>query len=139
MPAYQDKIRWEYKHFPLNQHLKKATLEAEATECAGAQGKFWEYVSLIFERTPSNNGLPEEQLFTIAKELKLNQDAFNTCLATATYNSKVKQEGQEAQKYGADGTPFSLLLDENGNVIQTIDGMYSAQELEDIFKKELAQ
>ncbi|KKR86791.1 MAG: Periplasmic thiol:disulfide interchange protein DsbA [Candidatus Uhrbacteria bacterium GW2011_GWF2_41_16] len=133
MPKYEEKIRWEYKHFPLNQHMKKATLEAEAAECAGAQGKFWEYLNQIYERTPSNNGLEEQVLFDIANELKLDQTTFNTCIADATYHDKVKKDATEAQERGALGTPFSVLVDKNGQVVEVIDGLYSQQELQDIF------
>ncbi|MBI4599257.1 hypothetical protein HY734_03635 [Candidatus Uhrbacteria bacterium] len=37
----------------------------------------------------------------------------------------------EANRYGANGTPFSVILDKDGNVLKVIDGLYSAQELLD--------
>lgn len=133
LPNYENEIQHGYKHFPLNQHMEKATLQAEATECAGDQNKFWEYTSEIYSRTNSNNSLPDEELFVIAEDLNLNTDTFNTCLAQATYNSLVKENAQEAQELGATGTPFSVLIDKDGNVVEIIEGMYSAAELEDIF------
>jgi len=135
MLAHEGKIQWVYKHFPLNQHLKKATLEAEATECAGVQGKFWDYVQMVFDRTPSNNGLAEKELFTISKDLGLDENLFNDCLANATSNAKVKADAAEAQRLGAPGTPFSLLADQNGNILEVIDGLYSQKELEEIFQR----
>jgi protein-disulfide isomerase len=81
----------------------------------------------------SNNSLPDAELFVIAEGLNLNTDKFNNCLAQATHNSLVKENSQEAQELGANGTPFSVLIDENGNVVEIIDGMYSAAELEEIF------
>jgi len=132
-PNYENEIQRGYKHFPLNQHIQKATLQAEATECAGDQNKFWEYTSEIYSRTNSNNSLPDAELFVIAEDLNLNTDKFNDCLAQATYNSLVKENSQEAQELGANGTPFSVLIDKDGNVVEIIDGMYSAAELEEIF------
>ena len=40
---YGDKISLEYRHFPLAIHAS-----AEASECAGEQGKFWEMHDMIF-------------------------------------------------------------------------------------------
>lgn len=137
MPTYKDKVRWEYKHFPLNQHMQKATLEGEAAECAGAQGKFWEYLNMIYQETPSDNKLPSEDLFTMAHTLGLNEDDFKLCIANATYNAKVKSDLADAVAAGADGAPYSVLVDDKGTVVQIFDGVYSQQEMEDIFNQNL--
>ena len=36
-------VAWVYRHFPLDSLHSKARREAEATECAGEQGKYYEY------------------------------------------------------------------------------------------------
>lgn len=59
---YPGKVRWIYRHFPLVQLHPKAPKEAQATECAGEQGRFWEYLDRLFEVTPSNNNLDLSQL-----------------------------------------------------------------------------
>jgi len=135
LPNYEGKIRWQYKHFPLNQHMKKAILEAEAVECAGAQEKFWEYLNLLYKKTPSNNELPQKDLLSFAKEIGLNEKEFETCTGNASYHNKVLSDLADAQKQGALGTPFSLLIDEQGTVVEIFDGLYSVKELEEIFKK----
>ena len=136
-PNYENEIQRGYKHFALNQHLEKATLQAEATECAADQDKFWEYTAEIYKRTHSNNSLPDAELFVIAQDLKLDEDAFNDCLAQATYNSLVKDNSKEAQELGATGTPFSIYVDADGNVVKILKGKYSASELEDLFNQYL--
>ena len=53
------KVAWIIRPFPLAQLHDKAPLEAEAAECAnelGGNGKFWEYVNLLEQITPANNG-----------------------------------------------------------------------------------
>lgn len=57
MATYSNDIRVILRHFPLDSLHKKARTEANAVECAGEQGKFWEYVDGIFKVTPSNDGM----------------------------------------------------------------------------------
>ena len=45
---YGDQVSLEYRHYPLGFH-SKAQKAAEAAECAGEQGKFWEMHDAIFE------------------------------------------------------------------------------------------
>ncbi|MCS7092899.1 MAG: thioredoxin domain-containing protein [Patescibacteria group bacterium] len=46
--TYGDKVRFYYFHYPLNYH-PNAQKAAEASLCAGDQGKFWEYHDRLFE------------------------------------------------------------------------------------------
>ncbi len=45
---YGDKVVFEYRHLPLGFHVY-AQKAAEAVECAGVQGKFWEMHNALFE------------------------------------------------------------------------------------------
>jgi len=54
------KVAWVYRHFPIPQLHPKAAKEAEALECAAAQGgndMFWKYTDAIYAKTTSNNSL----------------------------------------------------------------------------------
>lgn len=116
MGEYDGKVRWVYRHFPLTSLHPKATIEAEASECAGAQGKFWEYIDIVYERTPSNNGLEEAKLTEFAQELKLDMKKFASCLEDNTYSEEVQNDLADAQEAGGQGTPYSLIVDKKGNV-----------------------
>ncbi|MBI2410977.1 MAG: DsbA family protein [Candidatus Kerfeldbacteria bacterium] len=119
--SYKDKMKRAYKHFPLNRH-PKANREAQASECAAEQGKFWEYTDRIFDITPSNNGLEDSALYTVADELKLDRTTFDSCLDSAKYKDKVAQDGAEALKMACSGTPCSFIIDSTGNVLEKIGG-----------------
>ena len=107
------KVAWVYRHFPIDQLHSKADKEAEATECAFAQGgneMFWKYINRIFEVTPSNNNLDSAQLPAIAKELGLDAAKFNECLSSGTYASKVETMYQSGITAGVRGTPHSFVI-----------------------------
>ncbi|KKW42008.1 MAG: Sodium/proton antiporter [Candidatus Magasanikbacteria bacterium GW2011_GWA2_56_11] len=54
---YGNEVRWVYRHLPLDSLHRKARTEALAAECAGEQGKFWEFTDQVFAVTPSNDGI----------------------------------------------------------------------------------
>lgn len=122
MDAYTGKVRWAYKHLPLTSLHSKARREALATECAAEQGKFWEYIDLVFERTTSNDGLADEELFTIADDVGVERTAFDSCLESEKYKDIVSADSAEAQKLGGRGTPYAVIIDQDGNVVDIIEG-----------------
>lgn len=118
LAEYGDKVRWAYKHFPLDQLHPKADKEAEAAECAGAMGgndMFWKYVDRVFEITPSNNGLNLDLLPQIAGDLGLDGAAFEACLNSGKYADRVEEDYQQGVSLGVNGTPGSFV---NGVPIQ---------------------
>jgi len=112
---YQGKVRWIYRHFPLGFH-KNAQKSAEASECAGEQGKFWEYADKAFENSQGDGtGLNLKDLKKYAKELGLDTDKFNDCLSSDKFASKVKDDLASGQAAGVAGTPGTILIDKDGN------------------------
>ena len=106
-------VAWVYRAFPLTSIHSKAPKEAEASECAAAQGgdaAFFAYLDKIYEITPSENNLDLAQLPVVAKQLGLNVDAFNKCLNEGTYSAKVTASYNEAIAAGGQGTPYVLVM-----------------------------
>lgn len=117
-----NRVAWVYRHFPLDMHTK-APKEAEATECAnelGGAGKFWDYISAIYENTPSNDGLDPALLPDFAEKVGLDRTAFTTCLNSGKYASKINEAKNAGYKAGARGTPYTVLLVKNGSKIETV-------------------
>ncbi|MBI4127749.1 MAG: thioredoxin domain-containing protein [Parcubacteria group bacterium] len=111
---YDGKVRWVYRHWPITSRHPKATKEAEASECAAEQGKFWEYIDRVFEITPANNGLDLEQLPVIAQEVGLDVASFEACLESGKYQERIQNDADEAIRIGGTGTPFSVIVDAEG-------------------------
>jgi protein-disulfide isomerase len=106
-------VAWVYRAFPLAQIHSKAPKEAEAAECAAAQGgnaAFFKYVDEIYKITPSENNLDLSQLPVVAGDIGLNVDQFNQCLNSGTYSKKIADSYSEAIAAGGQGTPYILVL-----------------------------
>jgi protein-disulfide isomerase len=98
----QGKARFTYRHFAiLGKFSERAAM---AAECAGEQGKFWEYHDKLF----GNQGglaFTESKLQQYAGELRLKAGNFKQCLASEKYRKKVEGETSVAATLGARGTP----------------------------------
>lgn len=118
MAEYGDKVRWVYRHLPLDSLHRQAREEALATECAGEQGRFWELTDLIFETTTSNDGLDLSKLPEYAAQAGVSDiDQFNECLASKKYASKVQRDEQDAASAGGTGTPHTVIVGPDGELV----------------------
>lgn len=119
MDEYGDtgKVAWVYRHFPLDQLHSKARKEAEALECAGAQGgndAFWKYADRVYEITPSNDRLDPAELPKIAQYIGIDVPKFNECLSSGTYSEHVANDLEDAVATGGRGTPWSIFVAPDG-------------------------
>ena len=102
------KVRFVYRDYPLAMH-QNAQKAAEAAECAGEQGKFWEYHNKLLE---NQNALDNESLKQYAKDLGLNEAQFNTCLDSGEMTSEVQKDFSDGASYGVTGTPTFFINDQ---------------------------
>ena len=106
LEAYPGKVKWEYKHFPLDSMHPYARVAAEGAECAGDQGKFWEYTDLLYENQKSINSEIVPQL---AAQLDLEMDEFTSCISSGKYKGKIASDLAEGQSKGVRGTPGNFV------------------------------
>lgn len=99
---YGDRIRFEYKHFPLTRIHPKAFSAALASECAHDQGKFWEYHDLLFLNQPN---FSNPDLESYASQLGLDAASFSACLKSRAKADIVNSNMDEAESLGLTGTP----------------------------------
>jgi protein-disulfide isomerase len=123
------KVRFIYRHFAVLG--KPSELAAQAVECAGEQGKFWEYHDKLFASAGSPLAFTDGRLKGYAKELGLKDQAFNQCLDSGKHLKKVEGETAVAAFLGARGTPAFFL---NG---QLIVGAQPFEVFEAAIEKEL--
>jgi protein-disulfide isomerase len=103
-------VRYVFKNFPLDFHTE-AQKAAEAAECAGDQGLYWEMHEALFEGQGRWSGQPgaEEVFKEIAAELELDQGQFDACLDGAKYEDQVLQDLEEGRADGVSSTPAFLI------------------------------
>ena len=101
LAKYPGKVRVVYRDYPGPNH-PHAQQAAEAAQCAGDQGKFWEYHDSLFERQAPGTGW---NFIELAKEIGLNQDALAACLNTGLYRKEVAKDLRDGFKLGITSTP----------------------------------
>jgi protein-disulfide isomerase len=101
LEAYSKDVKLVFRHFPLDAIHPQARLAAEAAECAGTKGRFWEYHDHLFAQ--SDLSLP--RLKELAKGLNLDVAAFEQCLNDEAVKARVAQDVEAGTRAGVTGTP----------------------------------
>ena len=101
MEKYGDQIRYVYRDFPLTSIHPEALPAAIAANCAGEQGKYWEYHDKLFK----GDSLGHDVYLQYAKELGLDMDAFQACLQDKAQEEEVMKDFRDGLKLGVQGTP----------------------------------
>ncbi len=137
----QDKVLFVYRFFPLSNKCNPYVPSAgwypyscslpQASRCAGAQGKFWEFKEWGFlgqdwtdekrAQSFSTEGMQEE-----AKNLGLNMNEFSQCIANGIELNKIKEDADLANKLKIKGTPFILINGEEYTGEHTTDAFTKA-------------
>jgi protein-disulfide isomerase len=89
-----------------------ACLAACGAECAGQQGKFWEYHDLLFQNQAA---LARDGLFTIARDIGLDIARFRTCLDDPATLDLVREDVHAGSALGVKSTPTIFI---NGRRIE---------------------
>jgi predicted DsbA family dithiol-disulfide isomerase len=126
--SYGANVRFVFKQMPLPIHAE-AFKAAQASVCAGQQGKFWEYHDILFKSTE----LSEQALKRYASDVGLETNAFNTCLSSEASAKIVRKDMEEAMQAGVQGTPTYFV---NGRIIK---GIKSSDDFKSIIDQALRQ
>src|SRR3990172_6070851 len=100
------KVRMVYRDFPIDNIHKDAQKAAEAAQCAGEQGKYWNMHDKLFE---NQKALGVDNLKKYATELRLSTDRFDDCLNSGKYAEEIQKDLVDGQEAGVEGTPTFYL------------------------------
>ena len=102
MEQYGDKIRFVVRDFPLTQIHQNSYKAAQAANAANAQGKFFEYIQILYKNQES---LDTASLKRFAAQIGLNQQKFDADLDSGKYAVEVNKDIIEGESYGINSTP----------------------------------
>lgn len=101
LKPYANRVRLVLRDFPLAMH-EQARKAAEAANAANAQGKFFEYINVLFK---NQSALDTASLKKYASDLGLDRAKFDTSLDSGQYAEEVGRDVSDGEAYGVDGTP----------------------------------
>ncbi len=122
------KVRMAYVHYPILG--ADSMTAAEATECAAAQDRFWDYHLLLYNH--QGVGFTPDNLVALAGQLGLDIGRFRECLSNFSDRSALEKDIRLAQVMGVRGTPAFLV---NGIPLA---GAYPYEDFETVIEKALA-
>jgi len=99
--AYGEKVRWAFRHFPLDFHAM-AQKAGEAAACAGDQGKFWEMHDRLWA---ASGKLEVPELKKTAAAIGLDTARFDQCLDSGERAELVGRDAGSGGGWGVSGTP----------------------------------
>ena len=103
-------IAWVYRNLPLTTIHPEAAPAANAAECVAEQlgnAGYWKFADTLFANQQS---LGAAYYKSVAVSLGADAAKFASCVAAKKYQKNIDTDAGEAQALGANGTPFTLII-----------------------------
>jgi protein-disulfide isomerase len=103
-------VFYTFRHFPFlddNEIRKESDQAANASMCAAAQERFWDYHAILFANWngENQNAFSDKRLVAFAESLGLDMSAFNDCFEANTYQADIEADIAAGRMKGVQGTP----------------------------------
>lgn len=124
MAAYPGKIRFVVRDFPLETIHPNSFHAAMAANAAKAQGKFFEYVEILYKNQKAQD---DASLKKYAADLGLNAQQFAIDFNSEQTAAEIRNDMADGRAYGITGTPSIFV---NGRYVRklSVDGFKEAIE-----------
>jgi protein-disulfide isomerase len=114
LDEFAGKLALEYHHYSFMGSSKVH----EANECAGEQGKFWEFHEQAFLERPALTMGGRDAILDLASNIDLEIKSFKDCLDDNRYKEKViKSRELGSEQYGINATPTFVIEDEKIEIL----------------------
>ena len=129
---YGSRLRFVFRHYPLQQIHKNAFSAARAAEAAGMQGRFSEMHDLIFDNQAqwAESAEPRVVFADYAKRLGLNVDKFKADAEAQSAAERVVADYQRGTSMGINGTPTFFVNGRELPGTQALDPAYLRGQIE---------
>jgi protein-disulfide isomerase len=98
----QDRLRFVFRHFPLEEIHPHARAAAAAAESAAAQGQFWTMHDHLFKH---QQALAGHDLHQYAIDVELDPDQFERDRTSPEVASRIDRDLATGERSGVEGTP----------------------------------
>jgi protein-disulfide isomerase len=119
---FAGRVRFVYRHFPLEEVHPHALHAAQAAEIADGQGKFWPMHDLLFE---NQRHLKPPQLRSYAERLELDMVRYTAEMDDDVYLQRIREHIDGGIRIGVRATPTFFI---NGVIHDTSYGLHSLVE-----------
>jgi len=102
LERFPSRIRFIYRHFPMQEAHPHALMAAEASEAAAAQGRFWPMHDLLFQNQAH---LKDKDLHRYAAGLGLDMARYTAEMDDRIYLQKVREHIEGARRSHIRATP----------------------------------
>jgi protein-disulfide isomerase len=106
LERFPSRIRFIFRHFPVQDAHPHALLAAEVSEAAAAQGKFWAMHDLLFQNQAH---LKDRDLYRYANEIGLDMARYTAEMDDHIYLQKVREHADGGRRSHIRATPTFFL------------------------------
>jgi protein-disulfide isomerase len=117
LERFPERVRVAFRHFPLEGLHPHALAAAEAAECAGAQGRFWQMHDLLFD---NQEHLTSKHLHGYAERLQLDLALFTSEMDDHVYLQRVREHIESGRRSHVRATPGFFV---NGRIVDVSFGL----------------
>ena len=119
LARFEQRARFAFRHFPLEEVHPHALHAAQAAECAGGQGRFWAMHDLLFDK---QQHLEMPQLQDYARTLDLDMARFTAEMDDEIYLQRVREHQHSGEASGVRATPTFYV---NGGLVDVSYGLHA--------------
>ena len=117
LERFPRQILFVFRHFPQEAAHPHALAAAQAAECAGAQGRFWEMHDLMFAH---DGALKPKDLLGYARSLELDLARFKAEMDGEVYRQRIREQMEGGRKSHLKATPGFFV---NGIIVDVSFGL----------------
>ena len=129
---YKGKVAWTWRFLPLDSLHPNAYTEATALACVGQNGgsaAFNTYLDSVISITLKSDAKSNEMLTTLAQKAGVDAATFRKCMVGTTGTTRVDRDMSEASEIGAQGTPFSVVVNTKTGKQVVAPGAYNEAKM----------